>query len=62
MWLSVVSLLLYIFTKISVSEQFNHILQICNLNCQPVSLVGRASDYCTGGLRFKPWPDQHSGS
>ena len=31
-------------------------------NRQPVSSVGRATDCCAGGRRFKPRPDQHSGS
>ena len=29
---------------------------------RPVSSVGRATDCCAGGRRFKPRPDQHSGS
>ena len=31
-------------------------------NRRPVSSVGRAPDCCAGGRRFKPRPDQHSGS
>ena len=30
--------------------------------CRLVSSVGRAPDFCVGGCRFKPRPDQHSGS
>ena len=30
--------------------------------CLPVSSVGKAPDCCAGGRRFKPRPDQHSGS
>ena len=29
---------------------------------RPVSSVGRAPDFCAGGLGFEPRPDQHSGS
>ena len=29
---------------------------------RPVSSVGRAPNCCAGGRRFKPRPDQHSGS
>ena len=31
-------------------------------NRRPVSSVGRAPDFCAGGLGFEPRPDQHSGS
>ena len=31
-------------------------------NRRPVSSVGRATDCYAGGRRFKPRPDQHSGS
>ena len=34
----------------------------CIIICRPVSSVGRVSDYRAGGSRFKPRPDQHSGS
>ena len=33
-----------------------------HLDRRPVSSVGRATDCCAGGRRFKPRPDQHSGS
>ena len=33
-----------------------------SFNHRPVSSVGRAPDCCAGGRRFKPRPDQHSGS
>ena len=34
----------------------------CSLLARPVSSVGRAPDFCAGGLGFEPRPDQHSGS
>ena len=35
---------------------------VFHVNRRPVSLVGRATDCCAGGRRFKPRPDQHLGS
>ena len=56
-------------------EEMNHLMPIwvqegamdlgdfCSIwDCRPVSSVGRAPDCCAGGRRFKPWPNQHSGS
>ena len=38
------------------------VLEVPLRNRRPVSSVGRAPDCCAGGRRFKPRPDQHSGS
>jgi len=51
------------FTGTSCFFILQHILnRWSNLISRPVSSVGRAPDCCAGYRKFKPRPDQHSGS